>query len=95
MGVTRRMRTSSGRGIGRGRGTFCSGYLSGSMHNNLAASSPVDHGLCVRRHGEARDCHDIRCIVINCQRHPIISCQVRGLLAVEATEKVKVRPSLT
>src|SRR5262249_40442716 len=43
----------------------------------------------VRRHGQAGNLHHLRSVMIDRQRHPVVACQVRRLLAVEAAEEVE------
>lgn len=56
---------------------------------NLARLGSIDHRLRVRRHGQTGDRHQIRRVVINRQRHPIILHQIPRLLAVQAAQEVE------
>ena len=88
VGVTRNMRTSSGVGIGSGRETW-SGYFSVKHAQEPSPLLPIGHGLRVRRHRQSRDSHQSGGVVIDRQRHAIISRQIFRLLAVATAQEVK------
>jgi CheY-like chemotaxis protein len=56
---------------------------------DLVRLERVDHRLRARRHGQSGDFHDLRRIVIDRQRDPVVSRQVRRLLALQTAEEVE------
>lgn len=94
VGVTRKRRTSPRRHVHRLGQGGTSGFQR-EHAQDLVRFARISHRLRVRGHRQAGDRHEIRRIMIDRQREPIVSREIGRLLAVQAAKEVSVKPSLT